>query len=153
MKIHHIILSFATVLALFLRAPIAWADWLDLGRPLNRGGDIATFEQSISAASGRPHVIAGDCMSACTLWLGYRNACVTPDAVLWFHAAVDWGAVSMGGNPWRAISPAGNARLLGSYPKRVREVVRPWLDSPDYKTLTGAQLAALGVLLCRSRAR
>ena len=32
------------------------------------------------------HVIEGDCMSACTMWLGYRWTCVRPDAELWFHA-------------------------------------------------------------------
>lgn len=130
-------------------APTAAASF-DFGRPMDRGGRIEEYLSRIVASAGRPHVIAGDCMSACTMWLGHKGTCVTPDSVLWFHGASDRLQAMRQENPWRAMSPAGNAALLAMYPPRVRAVVRSWLESPDYHTLTGAQLATLGVPLCKS---
>lgn len=120
-------------------------------RPLDRGGRISDTITQIMAASGQRHEIRGDCMSACTMWLGHRGTCVTPDARLWFHAAQDGRASMRYGNPWRTISADGNATLLAFYPPRVREIVRPWLQSPEYRTMTGAQLIALGVPECKAR--
>lgn len=129
------------------------AQAFDFFRPMDRGGRIGDYMERIVAQAGQPYVIAGDCMSACTMWLGHRGTCVMPDAVLWFHGASDRSAELADGNPWRAISATGNATLLSMYPPRVRAVVRPWLASPDFHTLTGTQLAALGVPLCRATAR
>lgn len=120
----------------------------DLFRPLDRGGRLGDYLERIVAASGQRHEIRGDCMSACTLWLGHRGACVAPDAVLWFHAARDPGRALLQENPWRAMSAHGNQTLLSFYPPRVRAVVKQWLQSPDYHTLSGAQLIALGVPAC-----
>lgn len=129
-----------------LFAAPAFADW---SRPLDRGGKIGDTLMQIMATSGQRHEIRGDCMSSCTMWLGHRGTCVTREAKLWFHAAQDGRASMRYGNPWRTISAEGNATLLAFYPPRVREVVRPWLQSPEYRTLTGAQLIALGVPECR----
>lgn len=128
------------------------ASAFDFDRPLDRGGSIADHMQRIVESAGRPHVISGDCMSACTMWLGHKNTCVTPDAVLWFHAASDRSREMLDDNPWRTISVSGNETMLAMYPPRVRAVVRPWLQSPDFHTLTGRELAALGVPLCRTAA-
>lgn len=144
--------SAIAVIALSAIAPLAQANGFDLDRGLDRGGRIEDYLARIVARAGRPHVISGDCMSACTMWLGHRGTCVTPDAVLWFHAASDRLQAMRQENPWRTISGSGNAALLAMYPPRVRAVVRPWLESPDYHTLTGTQLAALGVPLCRAGA-
>lgn len=138
-------------IALIVATP-ARTNGLDFDRRLDRGGRIEEYVRRIVASAGRPHVISGDCMSACTMWLGHKGTCVTPDAVLWFHAASDGLQAMRQENPWRTISPAGNASLLAMYPSRVRAVVRPWLESPDYHTLTGMQLAQLGVPLCRQGA-
>lgn len=144
----HLGAATAGVLALFCTQS---AQAFDFDRPLDRGGHIDDYALHIATSSGKRHVIAGDCMSACTMWLGARNSCVAPDAVLWFHAATDQLQSLRGGNPWRAISPSGNQALLRAYPPRVRAVVAPWLESPDYHTLTGVQLASLGVPLCRQQ--
>jgi hypothetical protein len=144
--------------SLFLTAaiasPPAEADGLDAffsgfsGRRLDRGGKIAQYQADISKASGR-HVISGDCMSACTLWLSYRHSCVEPDAKLWFHAA-SRGLVA---NPWRDIDPGASEQVLHSYPPRLRAFLKAqgWMERPDYNTLSGSELAALGVPLCRDR--
>ncbi len=117
-------------------------------RHLDRGGKIAQYRADITKAFGR-HVISGDCMSACTLWLSYRRSCVEPDAKLWFHAA----SRGMVGNPWRDMDPAASEDVLGSYPPQLRAFLRArgWMERPDYNTLSGTELAALGVPLCRSR--
>lgn len=116
-------------------------------RPLDRGGAIALYLENIRNFSGRK-VISGDCMSACTLWLGYTNTCVEDDAVLWFHGAADPIRQMRYANPWKSISETANIVLLQHYPYKVRQVVRPWLESPEYKTLSGRELHALGVSRC-----
>lgn len=137
------------LLASCLSASAATA--FDLQRPLDHGGHIRDYMGRITEQAGRRHVIEGDCMSACTLWLGQKGTCVTPDAVLWFHAATDVTQSMRNTNPWRTISAAGNQTLLANYPPRLRAVVAPWLESPDYHTLTGLEVAALGVPLCGKR--
>ncbi|HTO78356.1 MAG TPA: hypothetical protein VMJ31_01125 [Methylocystis sp.] len=117
-------------------------------RHLDRGGIISQYKIEISKASGT-HVISGDCMSACTLWLSYRHSCVEPDARLWFHAA----SRGMVANPWRDLDPAASEQVLHSYPPRLRAFLKAqgWMERPDYNTLSGRELAALGVPLCRGR--
>jgi len=142
--------------ALFLLAvapPPVMGDGLDtlfssFSRHLDRGGKIAQYRADISQASGA-HVISGDCMSACTLWLSYKHSCVEPDAVLWFHAA----SHGMNGNPWKDIDPVASENVLQSYPPRLRAFLKAqgWMERPDYNTLSGRELAALGVPLCRSK--
>ena len=105
-------------------SPPAEAEGLDVfsgffGRHLDRGGKIAHYREAISKASGA-HVISGDCMSACTLWLSYKHSCVEPDAVLWFHAA----SHGMNGNPWRDIDPVASEGVLQSYPPRLRAFLK-----------------------------
>ncbi len=136
--------ALAAALSLIATAPTAQAGWLNFGRPVDRGGNILSYMGRVSAAPGQRYVISGDCMSACTMWLGHKGTCVEADAVLYFHGAADDRFGSSGG-----VNPLGNALLLGMYPPRVRAAVRPWLRSAEFHTLTGRQLASLGVPLCR----
>jgi hypothetical protein len=132
-----------------IASPPAKAEGLSVfSRHLDRGGKIAHYREAISKASGA-HVISGDCMSACTLWLSYKHSCVEPDAVLWFHAA----SHGMNGNFWRDIDPAASEDVLQTYPPRLRAFLKAqgWMKRPDYNTLSGRELAALGVPLCRGR--
>lgn len=113
--------------------------------PVDRGGDIPSYVNAIAAAnsSGALVVIEGTCASACTIRLAARNRCVRPDAVLWFHAAVEGSS----------ISETGNELLLDSYPAPVRaEVVRRRMlediaFDPEH-TLTGRELIRLGERPC-----
>jgi hypothetical protein len=114
-------------------------------QPVDRGGDIPVYMNAIAAANRVEAlvVIEGTCASACTIKLSAKNRCVRPDAVLWFHAALEG----------EFISPAGNALLLDAYPPRVREEVlrRHMLDEIDSDpehTLTGRELIALGERAC-----
>lgn len=144
------VVAWFTCAAALATASFAQADWPDFDRPLDRGGSIEVYLARVAQAGNDRHVISGDCMSACTLWLSHRNSCVTPSAVLWFHATQYRWARYTAANPWSVISYGGNEIMLAAYPPRVREVVRDWLLSPDFHTLTGLQLAALGVPLCRA---
>jgi len=129
----------------FCLAGASCAEWF---RPLDRGGRIGDYVERVIAAAGQRHEIRGDCMSACTIWLGHKGSCVAPDAVLWFHAATDSLRAMHDDNPWRSISERGAAALLAWYPPRVKAVVRPWLNSPEFRTLSGEELIRLGVPAC-----
>lgn len=145
------IASAAVAFSLAFSAPSAQAAWLNFGspfgRPVDQGGNVISYAQRISAAPGERHAISGDCMSACTMWLGHRGTCVEADAMLYFHGAS--GGFSSG---WGRVNPLANALLLGMYPPRVRAIVRPWLSTTEFHTLSGRQLASLGVPLCNGNA-
>jgi hypothetical protein len=88
--------------------------------------------------------IDGDCVSACTAFLGVKNVCVTPAARLWFHAASLPGA---------APDALGSLEMLSYYPPRVRAwAIRTGaLESVTFretKVLTGEQLVLMGVAAC-----
>ena len=52
------------------------------------GGKMAAFDPVVSQynQTGELFRISGHCQSACTIFLGIRNVCVEPGAVLLFHA-------------------------------------------------------------------
>ncbi|MFZ2082616.1 MAG: hypothetical protein WAV38_39360 [Xanthobacteraceae bacterium] len=86
----------------------------------DRGGQIGEYLAKYQAlrVSGEQVVIDGTCASACTMLLGTipRNRiCVTPRAVLEFHAA--WDPRPAG----QVVSSAGNHILWSSYPSGVRK--------------------------------
>ncbi len=91
---------------------------------------------------GEKVVIDGPCFSACTMLLGMLprdQVCVTPNAVLGFHAAWDFDDAGR-----RVISTAGTQTLIDIYPPRVRS----WLArrgglSPHMKYMRGHELASI----------
>ena len=92
--------------------------------------------------SGEKVVIDGPCFSACTMLLGMlprSQVCVTPRAVLGFHAA--WNFDDSG---QRVTSASATQTLLDIYPPGVRH----WIAqrgglSPRMKLLRGRALAAM----------
>jgi len=86
----------------------------------DHGGRIDQYQRRFAAlrSSGERVVIDGLCSSACTLVLGAvprRRICVTPRAVLGFHAAWVYGP---SGGP--VTSPFHTRLLWASYPHSVR---------------------------------
>src|SRR5258705_10850883 len=68
--------------------------------------------------SGEPVAIAGTCVSACTMVLGFVSSdriCATPNAVLGFHSA--WMFDKSGK---RVVSASGTQDLMNTYPAPVR---------------------------------
>ncbi|GAB9111460.1 hypothetical protein [Bradyrhizobium diazoefficiens] len=98
--------------------------------------------------SGESVVIAGTCVSACTMVLGLvpsDRICVTPDAVLGFHAA--WMFDSSGK---RVVSASGTQDLMQTYPAAVRAwIARHGGLTPKMMYLRGRDLAAI-VAPCNS---
>ena len=110
--------------------------------------DYTTHFQQVRN-SGEPVVIAGTCVSACTMVLGLvpsDRICATHSAVLGFHAA--WTFDSSGK---RVVSARGTQDLMGTYPAPVRA----WIAQHGGLTqkmiyLRGHDLAAI-VPTCSSR--
>jgi hypothetical protein len=93
-------------------------------------------------ASGEKVVIDGPCYSACTMLLGMlprEQVCVTPRAVLGFHAA--WNFDESGR---RVTSAQATRALLDIYPPRVRGwIARRGGLSPTLKLMRGRELAGM----------
>ena len=111
------------------------------------GGSIAAYMARVDAlnASHRRVEISGDCRSACTLYLGADNLCVSQTAILRFH------------RPSRPRQPLTDSqfddfsrRMASYYP----DPIRNWfLNSARHETrgtvaLSGAVLIQLGVPEC-----
>jgi hypothetical protein len=108
------------------------------------GGQIGPYlyKYAMVREAGQRVVIDGPCLSACTLALAViprDRLCMTPNAVLGFHAA--W----MPGSDGRPVRSAGGTRLLMAvYPPKVRDWIkrRGGLNG-KIMLLRGRELAAL----------
>ena len=103
--------------------------------------DYTTHFQQVRN-SGEPVVISGTCVSACTMVLGLvpsDRICVTPNAVLGFHAA--WMFDNSGK---RVVSASGTQDLMNTYPAPVRDwIARHGGLTPKMIYLRGRDLAAI----------
>ena len=101
--------------------------------------------------SGEPVVIAGTCVSACTMVLGLvpsDRVCATHNAVLGFHAA--W---MFGNSGKRVVSASGTQDLMQTYPAPVRAwIARRGGLTPKMMYLRGRDLAAIVAPCSSSRA-
>jgi hypothetical protein len=108
------------------------------------GGLMTEYASKFSSIrqSGEKVVVDGPCYSACTMLLGMlprQQVCVTPNAVMGFHAA--WNFDESGR---RVTSAAATRALLDIYPAHVRS----WIAqrgglSPKLKFMRGRELAAM----------
>ncbi len=109
------------------------------------GGEVSSYLHRFHQIrdSGQRVVIDGPCLSACTLLTGIipRNRiCVTPRAMLGFHAASYYDDVSRSLVPTRA----GSRLVMRMYPPEIRR----WIDrhgglTPHLIQLRGRELSAL----------
>jgi hypothetical protein len=106
------------------------------------GGFVDEF--AIAAQTREPIEIVGRCASACTMLLGARHVCVTPESSFGFHAAFTDLR-----DPVRTRSEKGTRKLMSFYPKPLRRLIakRGGLTS-QLMWLSGANLIALGVKQC-----
>jgi hypothetical protein len=110
----------------------------------DNGGQIGNYLAKYKAlrVSGERLEIDGTCASVCTMLLGMiprQRICVTPRAILAFHAA--WDPMPEGD---QAVNTAGNHYLWSSYPADVRK----WISRhgglrPQIIYLHGAELQAM----------
>ena len=108
------------------------------------GGQVGPFLELFEAAraSGERVVIDGPCLSACTLvlmTLPRSRICVTPRAILGFHAASSRDFYGR-----RVFEPEATDLVLAAYPPAVRQwIIRHGGLSPRLLLLRGRELAAM----------
>lgn len=108
------------------------------------GGNIGQYWARYMAIrdSGEQVVIDGTCSSACTMVLGivpHNRICVTPHAVLGFHAAWRPGFLGL-----PVINAPATRTLLSFYPNPIRQwVARNGGLGPDMMYLSGPELFAM----------
>src|SRR5262245_12588035 len=110
----------------------------------DEGGQIGSYLQKFAQVrdSGERVVIDGPCYSACTLALAViprKRICVTPNAVLGFHAA--WTKDRYGHT---LASEGGTSLLMASYPPSIKRwIARQGGLKETTITLRGRELAAI----------
>lgn len=90
--------------------------------------------------------IAGVCRSACTMYLGLPETCVTPDAVLGFHGPRTRSGLPLPRPEFERITQ----QMADQYPPALR---RWFMDFARYETdgfysLSGSDVIALGARKC-----
>lgn len=112
----------STILLALVLLPWAWpaASTATVRIENDRGGRIGTYMQRFRDLrdSGENVVVDGDCVSACTLLLGYipkDRICVTRKARFGFHSA--WKPGLLG---FHTFNAAGTAILFSRYPVEIQ---------------------------------
>jgi len=92
--------------------------------------------------------IRGKCKSACTVYLGLDNVCVTPDALVSFHGPLYADGTKMSGerfDHWTRV-------LASYYPKGIDRwfmtTARHVRGGRNFLTVRGAELIKFGVRKC-----
>jgi hypothetical protein len=102
-----------------------------------QGGWFEQFDPIVRQynQSGEQFRIEGHCQSACTLFLGIRNVCITRSASLLFHAGHD---------RQRNISPSATNHLMSAYNGRLRAylVANHVMDTLAFHTISGSDMIA-----------
>jgi hypothetical protein len=137
----------AAVVSTALTVTPASATAIISGDPGGKMQDYSTHFRQLRD-SGEPVVIAGTCVSACTMVLGLvpsDRICATQNAVLGFHAA--WTFDDSGR---RVVSASGTQDLMNTYPASLRAwIARRGGLTPRMIYLRGRDLAAI-VAPCNS---
>jgi len=135
----------AAVAGALASAVVTTACLADVRITNDQGGEIVAYLRRFQdmRASGERLIIDGPCLSACTLFTAFiprRQVCVTPRAVLGFHAASYYDDASRSLVPTRA----GSRLVMRIYPPQIRS----WIErhgglTPHIIALRGRELAAL----------
>ena len=137
----------ALIWVVALTLAIAASAWLSAAQAKtireDAGGSVHNYVIAVNLAAlrGDQVRIAGRCASACTMYLA--TACVTPRAVLQFHAARDEAT--------GRIDRAATRDMAAYYPAPLRKwfmANAAHLSGNQYAELTGAQAIALGARKC-----
>ena len=109
------------------------------------GGEITSYVTKFEnlRASGERLVIDGPCLSACTLFTAFlprQQVCITPRAILGFHAASYYDDASRSLVPTRT----GTRLVMRLYPQSIRHwIMRHGGLTPRIIGLRGSELASL----------
>ena len=105
--------------------------------------------EQLRAAGTRVRIL-GTCVSACTLYLGLPNACVSPTARLGFHGP----GTRLKGLPLpRQEFERISRQMAAYYPGQIRGwfMSEARLRTESYYTITGSQAIAMGAKPCVER--
>lgn len=110
------------------------------------GGQIGKYMRRIEAAAlmGQEVQIAGECASACTMWL--QTACVWPEAKLGFHGAADAsGARLNAGDRWSTT-----IIIASHYPPAIADwFIRGPANGSKLIWISGATAIKMGAKECQ----
>ena len=103
--------------------------------PYGKGGWFAQFDPIVRQynQSGEQFRIEGHCQSACTLFLGIRNVCITRSASLLFHAGHD---------RQRNINPSATKHMMNHYNAKLRAylVANRIMETISFTTISGGDM-------------
>ena len=113
------------------------------------GGSVAQRIHNIEnlRAVGTPVRILGTCVSACTLYLGLPNACVSPLASLGFHGpSTRLKGLPLSHDAFERVS----RQMAAYYPAQMRKwfMEEGRLRTESYFVISGAQAIAMGARAC-----
>jgi hypothetical protein len=107
------------------------------------GGSVALRVIEIGTLEARRQEkrVAGECLSACTMYLGLSTACFEPDAVLGFHGPRLAFGLDMSSVQFEAIT-----RTMASYypPRIARKFMEEWRHSERFHRVPASRLIARG---------
>lgn len=108
----------------------------------DHGGNVAEYAARVILYTqrGAEVEIRGTCNSACTQYLAVPGVCVAPTAWLGFHSSSGTVAGKLGDD----LTAATNMMLMATYPKAVREMLRPLTSDLQY--LRGAAIIRSGAV-------
>jgi hypothetical protein len=130
-------LAAALLLLAAAAAPAASAEARDPGGSLA----LRMLEIRLLEVRGEPKRIRGECLSACTLYLGLSTACFDEDAVLGFHGPTLAFGLSMSDAQFEAITTA----MASYYPPRVaRLFLEDWRHSDRFVRIPAEELIDRG---------
>jgi hypothetical protein len=135
----------AAVAGAFASALITSVAYAEMRVTNDPGGEITSYVTKFEnlRASGERLVIDGPCLSACTLFTAFlprQQVCVTPRAILGFHAASYYDDARRSLVPTRA----GTQLVMRLYPQSIRNwIMRHGGLTPRIIGLRGRELASL----------
>ncbi len=107
------------------------------------GGSVALRVIEIGALEARRQEkrVSGECLSACTMYLGLSTACFDPDAVLGFHGPRLAFGLAMTSGQFEAITQT----MASYYPPRIaKRFLDDWRHSDRFHRIPAARLIARG---------
>jgi hypothetical protein len=119
----------------FLTAVPAFA--IGSSQPYGRGGWFEQFDPIVRQynQSGEQFRIEGHCQSACTVFLGIKNVCVTRSAQLLFHAGHD---------RQRNIKASATNHMMNHYNGKLRAYLTAnrVMETLAFTTISGSDMIA-----------
>ena len=131
------------LLAVLLLAACASPGWAERTPGRDPGGSVALRVLEIAAleARGEEKRVSGECLSACTMYLGLSTACFEPGTILGFH-----GPRLAFGLPMPPVLFDSLTETMASYypPRIARRFMDSWRHSDRLVRIRADRLVARG---------